>query len=63
MAVYSLFLSISIVTANPIAIAMIIAATPPKMYISVGGNTTAGCDVGVGSTPFTTKAVSARDRQ
>ena len=42
------FLSMSIVTANPIAIAMIMAAPMPRMYISICGVAVIGCWVVVG---------------
>ena len=60
---YGRFLSVRIVIAKPIAIAIIIAAAAAPMYISVGGKLATGTGDAVGAAGSTTNAVSACDGQ
>jgi hypothetical protein len=60
---YWRFLRTSIVTANPIAIAMISTIPTPMMYVSVGGRAIAGYGDGVGAASSTAKEVTACDGQ
>jgi hypothetical protein len=61
LVVYGRFLSTRIVIANPIAIAIIMATTPPTMYISVGGKTVTGYGDAVGAAALRVKADSVLD--
>jgi hypothetical protein len=54
---YGRFLSVRIVMAKPIAIAIMIAAAAAVMYISVGGNVICGYGEAVGAVESTAKYV------